>query len=150
MASNVQVSEQEVMELREVFRSFDEDGNGFIEFDELKGALQKMGQDPTDEQVQDMMNELDLNGDGMISFEEFLHMNASHNVDPAEELRQAFQDFDTSGTGCIPIHELKVVMTQIIPDYTGKEIDELIQEMDGDKNGVIDYEEFVQTLLASD
>lgn len=61
-------------EMKEAFRVFDGDGNGFISQAELKHTLHKMGERLTDEEIEDMMNEADTDGDGQVSFKEFCRM----------------------------------------------------------------------------
>ncbi|XP_010542759.1 PREDICTED: calcium-dependent protein kinase 24-like [Tarenaya hassleriana] len=61
--------------LRQAFRYFDQNNNGFIELDELKEALfdVKLGH-TNDQWVKDIFFDVDLNKDGRISFEEFKAM----------------------------------------------------------------------------
>lgn len=47
-------------------------GQGTIDVDELKQALIEMGQDPTDEEVVDMLDMLDFDQDGHLDIQEFL------------------------------------------------------------------------------
>jgi hypothetical protein len=54
-----------------VFAKMDEDGNGFVDFEELKRALSRMGCALTDIEVRQIMYEADKDGDGQISAEEF-------------------------------------------------------------------------------
>ncbi|CAI0380759.1 unnamed protein product [Linum tenue] len=57
--------------LLEVFQLFDRDGNGVITSAELAGAMAKMGQPLTYNELNQMMKEADTDGDGVISFTEF-------------------------------------------------------------------------------
>ncbi|XP_045182503.1 neo-calmodulin-like [Mercenaria mercenaria] len=59
---------------RESFRIFDRDGNGTIDRKELKHAMKMLGEELSDEEVEQMMKEADENGDGKINFEEFLRL----------------------------------------------------------------------------
>ena len=61
-------------ELREAFKVFDKDGDGFITSTELKLVMKQLGEDLTDEQLADMMKEADSNSDGRIDFPEFCKM----------------------------------------------------------------------------
>ena len=56
-------------ELRDVFKVFDKDNSGFISASELKEVSSKLGRNPTDEDVKEMMKETDLDEDGKISYE---------------------------------------------------------------------------------
>lgn len=59
--------------LRQAFRIFDEDGNGFIDALELKRVLQCLGLDNGWEmaQIEKMLKVVDLNLDGKVDFTEF-------------------------------------------------------------------------------
>ena len=56
-------------ELRESFRVFDKDGNGYISAAELRHVMTNLGEKLTDDEVDEMMKEADTNGDGQISYE---------------------------------------------------------------------------------
>lgn len=44
--------------------------------DELATVIRSLGQNPTKEELLDMMNEVDVDGNGTIEFNEFLHLMA--------------------------------------------------------------------------
>ena len=69
----------------------------------MTAVLRCMGHNPTDSQVNDMINEVDEDGNGTIDFEEFLQMMAKKmkDSDNEEELREAFRVFDKDGNGYI-------------------------------------------------
>ena len=56
-------------ELREAFRVFDKDGNGFISAAELRHVMTNLGEKLTDEEVDEMIREADIDGDGQINYE---------------------------------------------------------------------------------
>ena len=58
-------------EIREAFRVFDKDGNGFVSTSEIKFVLSKIGIHFTDEELVEMVQEADIDGDQHISFKEF-------------------------------------------------------------------------------
>ncbi|KAL1484242.1 hypothetical protein MTO96_032688 [Rhipicephalus appendiculatus] len=61
-----------VDEIREAFRVFDRDGNGYINATELRHVMTTLGEKLTDEEVDDMMRVADKDGDGRINYEEFV------------------------------------------------------------------------------
>ena len=61
-------------ELKEAFKVFDKDGNGFISAAELRHIMTNLGEKLTDEEVDEMIREADVDGDGQINYEEFVKM----------------------------------------------------------------------------
>ncbi|KAL7978171.1 hypothetical protein Chor_005158 [Crotalus horridus] len=61
-------------EIREAFRVFDKDGNGYISSAELRHVMTNLGEKLTDEEVDEMIREADVDGDGQVNYEEFVQM----------------------------------------------------------------------------
>ena len=60
-------------EIREAFRVFDKDGNGFISAAELRHVMTNLGEKLTDEEVDEMIREADIDGDGQVNYEGTWH-----------------------------------------------------------------------------
>lgn len=58
-------------EMKEAFKVFDKDGDGFITASELRQVMANLGENLTDTEVADMIREADLDNDGKVNFEEF-------------------------------------------------------------------------------
>jgi calmodulin len=74
MASNPKGADEQEAGIREAFKVFDKDGNGFISAADLRRVLTNLGEKITDEEVEDMVREADTDGDGRINYEEFVKM----------------------------------------------------------------------------
>jgi Ca2+-binding EF-hand superfamily protein len=59
-------------EYTQAFQVFDKDGDGFINRQELKTILRSLGQNPTDDDIEQLMQTVDNGHDGRISFDEFI------------------------------------------------------------------------------
>uniref|UniRef100_A0A0B6ZYL6 EF-hand domain-containing protein n=1 Tax=Arion vulgaris TaxID=1028688 RepID=A0A0B6ZYL6_9EUPU len=70
ISENSQQDEEE--ELRQAFRVFDKSGCGYITPSDLRAVLQCMGEELTEEEIDEMIAEVDIDGDGRIDFEEFI------------------------------------------------------------------------------
>lgn len=53
---------------REAFRVFDLDGNGYIDKNELRHVMKRLGENLSEDDVKEMFREADLNNDGKIDF----------------------------------------------------------------------------------
>jgi len=91
------------------------DGDGTITTKELGTVMRSLGQNPTEAELQDMINEVDADGNGTIDFPEFLTMMARKmkDTDSEEEIKEAFRVFDKDGNGFISAAELRHVMTNL-------------------------------------
>lgn len=58
-------------ELLAAFQTFDRDNSGTISADELRAMLKSLGDDMTDQEINDLIREADTDGDNNISFAEF-------------------------------------------------------------------------------
>ncbi|CAN7056984.1 unnamed protein product [Brassica rapa subsp. trilocularis] len=174
-----QLTDDQISEFKEAFSLFDKDGDGtlsssasFVEClgfcyllnneqsfslltgcittKELGTVMRSLGQNPTEAELQDMINEVDADGNGTIDFPEFLNLMARKmkDTDSEEELKEAFRVFDKDQNGFISAAELRHVMTNLGEKLTDEEVDEMIKEADVDGDGQINYEEFVKVMMA--
>uniref|UniRef100_A0A2I9LNU7 Calglandulin n=1 Tax=Centruroides hentzi TaxID=88313 RepID=A0A2I9LNU7_9SCOR len=69
------VHDDDVMEdLLAAFRVFDKDRNGYISRDELKTAMDMIGEPMSEAQLDDMLKATDIDNDGRINYEEFVRI----------------------------------------------------------------------------
>jgi len=143
-----ELTEEEIAVYKDVFSIFDKDGDGTICAAELGSIMRSLGQQPSDTELEDMINEMDTDSNGTIDFQEFQAMMTRNSkpTDTQEELKQAFKVFDRDNSGTISADELRQVLKSLGDDFTDKEIDEMMKQADLDGNGSIDYDEFVRLM----
>ena len=76
---SAQLSADQIAELKKAFEVMDANKDGEVTKDELKSLLKGLGEDVTDEVVDEMIKIADENGDGKIQFEEFCKAAAAGN-----------------------------------------------------------------------
>jgi centrin-1 len=73
-------------EIMKVFALFDEEGTGKITFRNLKRVAQELGEDLTDEELNEMIDEADRSGEGAINKEDFFRVMKKRGNDPLDDL----------------------------------------------------------------
>jgi len=140
--------------VQEIFDLIDKDGNGSIDKSELTKGLQAMGCNPTDDEIQALMEEADskVDPDGKIQYTEFAELVEAHRKSREEEresLAKAFKTFDVNGDGLISKEELRQALTTLgFSKLSDDEVEELFAETDADDNGFIDFNELIQVIMA--
>ncbi|XP_074306288.1 putative calcium-binding protein CML18 [Silene latifolia] len=131
-------------EVARIFAKFDENGDGLISATELRGLLHSLGSKTTTEEVAAMMAEMDKDGDGYVDLTEFaaFHAASGGNVGSTTELREAFSMFDKDGNGRISARELHAVLKSLGEKCSLKDCSKMIQSVDADGDGHVDFEEF--------
>ncbi|XP_033106702.1 calmodulin-like [Anneissia japonica] len=147
MAEELDLTEEQVEEIKEAFTCFDTKGEGSISAASLKEVMKNLGQEPSDEEIQNMISEVGCGESGSIDFDDFLVMMAHvmQCANQEEELKEAFRMFDGDGNGVISIDELRQVVEglgHLSPD----EVEDMIKEADIDGDGQVNYEEFVEMM----
>ncbi|GAU29461.1 hypothetical protein TSUD_227260 [Trifolium subterraneum] len=94
------LSEEEIIGLKEMFKSMDTDNSGTITFEELKAGLPKLGTKISESEVRQLMEAADVDGNGTIDYIEFItatmHLNRMERED---HLFKAFEYFDKDKSG---------------------------------------------------
>ncbi|KAF5193570.1 Calcium-dependent protein kinase [Thalictrum thalictroides] len=136
------LSEEEIIGLKEMFRNMDTDNSGTITLEELKQGLSKQGTKLSEYEVKQLMEAADADGNGTIDYDEFItatmHMN---RMDREEHLYTAFQYFDKDNSGYITTEELEQALREF-GMHDGRDIKEILSEVDADNDGRINYDEF--------
>jgi len=125
-----------------------QDGDGNTTTKELGIGMHFLGQDPTEAEVQDMINEVDADGNGIIDYSESLTLmeRKMKNTDSEKEILEAFKVFDKDGNAFISAADI----TNLGEYLADEEVDEMIREADIadiDGDGQINYEEFVKMMM---
>jgi len=143
------LTEEQLPEYKEAFSLLDKDGDGTITTKEVGTLMRSLGQNPTESELQDMINEVDPDKNGTVDYPEFLTMITRRlkDTDSEEECKNAFKDFDKNGNNYISAAELKHTMTDMGEKLTDEEVDEMIREANIDGDGQLNYKEFGKMMM---
>ena len=67
-------------EMMKAFRLFDDDETSKISFHNLRRVAKELGENMTDEEIQEMIDEADRDGDGEINEDEFMRIMRKTNL----------------------------------------------------------------------
>jgi len=137
------LSEDQVAEIKDVFKGMDVDGNGSVTSEEMRKVMSEML--PEHKGYTDVMAAMaDTNGDGKIDFEEFLQMVVNGPPDGLTP-EQIFKIYDKNGDGFISTDDVKKLMITFGEDVSEAEVNKAINEMkkaDKDGDDKISFKEF--------
>jgi len=139
----------------QAWKRLDADGNGFIEFEELKALLEELADGKTiaDETVQVAFKEMgDTRSEpSQISMDEFADWYTKSEHRMKHHVESVFKKFDENGDRTIASGEMKKLLEKL----TGHEVTEAqalqaAEGLDRDGSGAITMEEFEEWYTASD
>ncbi|XVF13669.1 hypothetical protein REPUB_Repub08aG0227900 [Reevesia pubescens] len=148
------LNDEQIAELREIFRSFDRNKDGSLTQLELGSLLRSLGLKPSSDQLEALIQKTDTNSNGLIEFSEFVALVAPELLSEKspyseEQLKQLFKMFDRDGNGFITAAELAHSMAKLGHALTVKELTGMIKEADTDGDGRISFEEFSQAITSA-
>lgn len=143
-----QLDDQEVADLREVFLSIDENGDGLLTRQELTAGLTSAGLTESPDFAQ-ILEDIDCNANGHIDYTEFLAATLDKKLYLKNAaLREAFQFFDKDHDGFISQAELREVLGEA--ESGSANLASLLEEVDADGDGQIDFAEFSALMRKTD
>jgi len=145
------LSKEQIFEFKQAFDIFDQDGGGDISTRELGRVMKLLGQNPTPQELDKIIEEVDVDGSGTIDFDEFLIMMVMQIEEEGktaseEDLKEMFRFMDKNGDSYIDYDEFCNALDGIPadPPVVPWEIEELFNEADRNKDGKVDIDEWVQ------
>ncbi|XP_068200278.1 troponin C, isotype gamma-like [Palaemon carinicauda] len=137
--------------LRKAFDSFDMEKQGFITTETVKTILRMMGVKISEANLAEVIAETDEDGSGQLEFEEFVSLAAKFLIEEDEEslkaeLKEAFRIYDKEGNGFITTDVLKEILQEIDNKLTPEDLVGIIEEVDEDGSGTLDFDEFMEMM----
>ncbi|KAG7331942.1 hypothetical protein KOW79_003776 [Hemibagrus wyckioides] len=144
---------EEIEELREAFKEFDKDKDGFISCKDLGNCMRTMGYMPTEMELIELSQQINMNLGGHVDFDDFVGLMGpkllaeTANMIGVKELRNAFREFDTNGDGEISTSELREAMRKLLGHQVGhRDLEDILKDIDLNGDGRVDFEEFVRMM----
>ncbi|GFP94799.1 probable calcium-binding protein cml21 [Phtheirospermum japonicum] len=157
--------DESLRKCKSTFKDFDEDGNGVIDPQELKRCFQKLEIDFSDEEINDLFETCDISDDMGMKFNDFIVVlclvyllkddpTAHHtkscmgmpNLEATfETLVDAFVFLDKNKDGYVSKNEMVDAINETISGErsSGRIAMKRFEEMDWDKNGMVNFKEFL-------
>lgn len=146
------LTEQDVLQIKEVFDTFDYNGNGILSPNDLRNALMSYGYNATKETVYDIIAEYDEDESGGLSFKEFLRMitnslaNSNKKQNKKNEIERVFRKYDPKNKGFIDFEGLKKIVGEFQEEIDERELKDIIKKIDSNQDGKISYEDFFNVM----
>ncbi|CAJ2664471.1 calcium-dependent protein kinase 10 [Trifolium pratense] len=138
------LSLEEVEIIKDMFTLMDTDKDGRITYEELKAGLRKVGSQLAEPEIKLLMDVADVDGNGVLDYGEFvavtIHLQRMEND---EHFRKAFKFFDIDESEYIELSELEAALADDLGETDSNVLNEIMREVDTDKDGRISYDEFV-------
>uniref|UniRef100_H2Z0S0 EF-hand domain-containing protein n=1 Tax=Ciona savignyi TaxID=51511 RepID=H2Z0S0_CIOSA len=122
---------EELLEVyEEAFYLLDPNDSGAIGAREVGIVMRALGQEPTDEEIHNLIQEVDRSSTGSLTFNDFLAFLAHicQDEDPDEEWESVFKRFDRNGDGYIDENDLRKTLIELRLKFTDADIEEMICE----------------------
>eukprot|EP00936_MAST-01D_sp_MAST-1D-sp1_P001148 g1148.t1 len=149
-----QISSKVKATIREVFALFDIGGEGdSLTQEEMEQYLQQANPNLHEDRegMAMILNHMDDDNSGEVEFEEFLdwvaEMEHTYGSTPQMHTKTRsvmFHMIDDDDSGFISLNELCAKMRQLREDFNPDDVQEVIMEVDDDRSGHLDFEEFEQ------
>jgi len=151
---NPEKSKNEYQEQRqklaeEIFDMWDVDGDNMVGANEIRQILQSMGREASNEEIMSFLKIADKNNSGSIeknNFMKALEDTFSISEEGKNEVCDSFKNFDVRNDGKISISNLKNILSKYGEEnqFNENDINEIIQLIDPDKTGFVNYQEFIE------
>jgi calmodulin len=148
------LEKDEIKVLKICFNMFDVKKVDFLSADDLDDILRAMGFRPSKEELKEILEEIDEDGSGEIEFGEFCQLCAKFLVEEPDEetmkkeLKEAFRVYDKEANGFITTDVLREIIAELDTRLTKDDLDGIIEEIDEDGSGTMDFDEFCQMMMS--
>merc|ERR1712223_97440 len=143
---------EQIDSLKKGFEGFDKEGGGTISQTTMQMILKSMGVKVDKDDMENYAGEVDEAATGQFSFMQFCQVAAKFMIEDdeeqmKEELKEAFRIYDKEGQGFITTDVLKEILREIDTTLTEDDLDNIIEEVDEDGSGTLDFDDFQEMMM---
>ncbi|KAL0211174.1 hypothetical protein P9112_009472 [Eukaryota sp. TZLM1-RC] len=136
-------SETEINELQESFELFGADGH--IKKSSVLLAMRAIGQNPPEDKLNQLLNDYDVAKTGNISFQQFVDIAALlYESDDENQVLEMYHMLEKNEDNFIKISTFKKFVLDLDLNINEKKLDDIINNVDFDGTGVINFYQFNQ------
>ena len=142
----LRLSDDDTKNLKKIFKIIDDDNNGKISLSEMKDAFIRLNIKDYENEIENIFNSIDTDKSGMIDYTEFLSasINGNNEILSKKTLKDTFKLLDNDNSGKISKNNIMNVLK--LENLNEKIIDNYINKYDLNKDGEIDYNEFLNMM----
>ncbi|XP_066585118.1 troponin C, isoallergen Bla g 6.0101-like [Prorops nasuta] len=147
-----ELSKEQLANLQMAFDAYDHHKKGKISTAMVGTILGMLGHEVKGHALQEVIAEVDVTGCGELTFEEFCSLAGRFLEEDTDteaiqqELREAFRLYDKEGNGYITTDVFRDILHELDDALSPEELDMIIEEVDTDGSGTLDYEEFMEVM----
>ena len=145
-----QLADEQVIEFRNVYKSFCKDEIHPLPTSMLGTVLRKLGYYPSQVELDSLISEFDAEGVGWIeqsSFYEIMARKIKEPVVSEEDIRSAFRVFDRKGNGFVSAEEMRHILLELGDGFSEEEMTEFLKYAMADEDGQVHYEDFISRMM---
>jgi Ca2+-binding EF-hand superfamily protein len=143
------LTEQDVLDLKEVFDFYDSTGMGVLLPNDLKLLLAENGFQPNKRTVYEIIAEFDVEETGGISFREFMNAMDTRPYlnERKKDIMQVFKKYDRENKGFIHLEDLREVNRQLKENLDDDIIRSMLEKADSNRDGKITFDDFYSVMI---
>lgn len=130
-----------VVKMKEVFDIFDYDHSGQISVDELVNTIRALNMENEAKNIISIVQSSSSADE--LNFQDFLDIFGYNDNQSEASLQQLYEAFDPNGTNCFGPEDFEKVCDSVGERFSTQEVDQMIDYADKDRDGGINFEEFV-------
>eukprot|EP01016_Furgasonia_blochmanni_P042039 TRINITY_DN5540_c0_g1_i2.p3 TRINITY_DN5540_c0_g1~~TRINITY_DN5540_c0_g1_i2.p3 ORF type:complete len:178 (-),score=33.76 TRINITY_DN5540_c0_g1_i2:181-714(-) len=143
------LSVKDIEQIKEVFDTWDYNGNGLIAPAELRNVLTRGGYKALSSTVYDIISELDENESGGLDFGEFARLlQRKPKEDTRGDIDKVFKRYDRRRRGYFDIEDLTEVANELKEEVAPDVLMEMIKKADSDGDGRVTFDDFYRAMIS--